>query len=119
MHSIVLNMEFNIENWKSQIRKGYLELCILLLIKEKKKLYGFELLEVLEKQNFQIKEGTLYPLLNRMGADDLLASIWDTSGISSGHPRKFYSITKKGEKALKEMSEEFDKLTEVYNSLSK
>ena len=119
MHSILLNMEFNIENWKSQIRKGYLELCILLLIKEKGKLYGFELLEVLEKQKLQIKEGTLYPLLNRMGVDGLLASIWDTSGTSSGHPRKFYSITKKGEKVLKEMSEEFNKLREVYNSLLK
>ncbi len=119
MHSILFNMEFNIENWKSQIRKGYLELCILLLIKEKKKLYGFELLEVLEKQNFQIKEGTLYPLLSRMGVDDLLTSVWDTSGTASGHPRKFYFITKKGEKALKEMSEEFNKLKKVYDALSK
>ena len=112
-------MGFDIENWKSQIRKGYLELCLLLLIKEKKKLYGFELLEVLEKQNLQVREGTLYPLLNRMGSDDLLVSVWDTSGTSSGHPRKFYSITKKGEKALKEMSEEFNKLKEVYNALLK
>ena len=39
------------ENWKTQIRKGYLELCILLLIKRHKKLYGFDLLErLLERE---------------------------------------------------------------------
>jgi len=110
-------MSYNIENWKSQIRKGYLELCILLIIKEKKRLYGFELLETLEKQNLQIKEGTMYPLLNRMEADGLLSHVWDTSGVISGHPRKFYSITKDGEKTLKEMAEEFSGLTKIYESL--
>ena len=59
----------DIENWKTQLRKGYLELSILTLIESKERIYGFEILDVLSKAKLEIKEGTLYPLLNRMILD--------------------------------------------------
>src|SRR5437660_1271591 len=101
-----LSMATSTENWKTQIRKGYLELCILLLIKRQKKVYGFDLLEQLSKMSLEVKEGTLYPLLNRMSADGLLTAIWETENLK-GHPRKFYSLTKDGVRLLNEMNEEF------------
>lgn len=106
------------ENWKTQIRKGYLELCTLLLIKREKKLYGFDLLEKLAKSSLDVKEGTLYPLLNRMSADGLLASSWETENVK-GHPRKFYSLTKEGARLLEEMTGEFDEMVGIFRSLAK
>ena len=108
----------NIENWKTQIRKGYLELCILLLIESKSRLYGFDILDHMEKLGLPIKEGTLYPLLNRMTVDGILASVWETENIK-GHPRKFYSLTKDGKKLLQEMQIEFEKMAQIYKQIIK
>lgn len=111
-------MKIEIDNWKSQIRKGYLDLCILLLIDAKKRIYGFELLDVLKKLELPVKEGTLYPLLSRMSSEDLLNTEWETEN-SSGHPRKFYSLTKLGRRTVLEMKSEFDKLVGIYCEIKK
>jgi PadR family transcriptional regulator PadR len=109
-------MKLPTENWRAQIRKGYLELCILLLIRENQRLYGFEILERLGKFQLEVKEGTLYPLLNRMTADGALASVWETENVK-GHPRKFYSLTKEGRKFLDEMSAEFESMVDIYRAI--
>lgn len=106
------------ENWKTQIRKGYLELCILLLIRTNRKVYGFDLIEKLGVASLAVKEGTLYPLLNRMSADGLLSSTWDTEN-PKGHPRKFYSLTKEGNRLLDEMVGEFSQMVLIFKQLSK
>ena len=106
------------ENWKTQIRKGYLELCILLVIRRHGRVYGFDLLEKLAAVELDVKEGTLYPLLNRMIADGLLLPTWDTENVK-GHPRKFYSLTKAGSKSLEEMQDEFESIVAIYRKLGK
>jgi PadR family transcriptional regulator PadR len=106
------------DNWKTQIRKGYLELCILLLIKKQQKVYGFDLLEKLADASLDIKEGTLYPLLNRMNAEGWLASTWETENLK-GHPRKFYSLTKDGQRFLSEMGDEFEQMVLIFKKLGK
>lgn len=104
-------------NWKIQIKKGYLELCILLLIHTHSRMYGFELLEKLEKNyGIELKEGTLYPMLNRMTNDKILTSVWETENVK-GHPRKFYSLTEKGEIVLENMKTEFEKMFAIYKSM--
>lgn len=105
-----------IENWRTQIRKGYLELCLLALIESGKQMYGFELLDVMGKAGLPIKEGTLYPLLNRMTADGLLTAKWQTEE-AKGHPRKFYSLTKAGRDMLAAMRTEFARMNDVYSKL--
>lgn len=110
-------MAFDLENWRTQIRKGYLELCLLRLIRARKRLYGFEILDLLDKVGLQVKEGTLYPVLNRMTVDGTLSSSWETENLK-GHPRKFYSLTVQGEKLLKDMSGEYLRMSEVLNELS-
>ncbi len=107
-----------IENWKTQIRKGYLELCILVLIRGRDRLYGFEILDVLKELGLEVKEGTLYPLLNRMSTDGVLSTTWETEGIK-GHPRKFYSLTKSGDKFLTEMQDAFENMNQVYKKIKK
>lgn len=106
------------ENWKTQIRKGYLELCILLLIRRQGRLYGFDLLEKLSNISMEVKEGTLYPILNRMSAEGVLSAIWDTEN-AKGHPRKFYTLTKEGLKFLDEMNLEFEHMISVFRQLEK
>ncbi len=107
-----------LDNWKTQIRKGYLELCLLMLIKTHKRIYGFELLEKMADLDLQLKEGTLYPLLNRLTADSLLQSAWETENLK-GHPRKFYSLTRDGQRALTEMQIEYDRMLKIYQKIIK
>jgi len=105
-----------IKNWLTQIKKGYLDLCILSLIETKKKSYGFEIISLLSEVDVVIKEGTLYPLLSRMTKDGLLVATWHTEEVL-GHPRKFYSLTKLGKVNLKKMKTEYQNLYETYDNI--
>jgi PadR family transcriptional regulator PadR len=98
-----------LENWKTQIRKGYLELCLLALIRRHKRLYGFDLLDRLRELELEMKEGTLYPMLSRMTTDGLLRASWETENVK-GHPRKFYSLTPVGERLFEGMTDEFERM---------
>jgi PadR family transcriptional regulator, regulatory protein PadR len=118
MLGILLRMGLSSGNWRSQIRKGYLELCILLLIRERQRLYGFEILETLAGMDLEVKEGTLYPLLNRMTTEGVLASVWETENLK-GHPRKFYSLTREGKKLLDEMNGEFERMVGIFQSIGR
>ena len=61
----------------------------------------------LEEAELPTKEGTLYPLLNRMTTDGVLQSVWETENVK-GHPRKFYSLTKDGARFLEMMKSEYE-----------
>lgn len=106
----------NIEEWKSQIKRGTLEYCILLLI-SKKTCYGYEIMNEISKWPIiSAKESTIYPLLRRLLKEEYLSSFWQDS--SEGlPPRKYYSITKKGEEYLNLMSIEWKNLVEAVESM--
>ena len=55
----------NAENVKSQMRKGTLEYCILLLLK-KEPAYTSDIIQKLQEAKLIVVEGTLYPLLTRL-----------------------------------------------------
>lgn len=96
--------------WKTQIRKGYLDLCILSIIAAQSRVYGFDLIERLKALGLEIKEGTLYPLLNRLNLEGLLKSEWELKDTNRGHPRKFYSLTPLGTNLYRGMREEFENM---------
>ena len=58
-------MAVSSENIKSQMRKGFLEYCILLILKDKKA-YASDIINELKQGNMIVVEGTLYPLLTRL-----------------------------------------------------
>jgi PadR family transcriptional regulator len=90
------------EKWEIQLRKGCLELAILAALWEGK-LYGLEILRRLESDSdLVISEGTVYPLLSRLKALELVRSEWVESDI--GHPRKYYALTPAGKQRVLEMS---------------
>ena len=69
---------FNAANSQSQMRKGILEYCILLII-ARGEIYASDILKELKMDNLIVVEGTLYPLLSRLRADGLLDYVWKES----------------------------------------
>ena len=90
----------NAENVKSQMRKGTLEYCILLLLK-KEPAYTSDIIQKLQEAKLIVVEGTLYPLLTRLKNSELLSYQWIES--TQGPPRKYYQLTSKGEEFLGEL----------------
>lgn len=92
-----------IEKWEPQLRKGVLEFIVLLCLRNRE-YYGYELIRsVRELTNLDISEGTIYPLLNRLDDEELIAPKWVEQ--DSGMPRKYYRITDYGEAVLSEMED--------------
>lgn len=90
------------DKWEVQLRKGCLELAILAALWEGK-LYGLEILRRLESDSdLVVSEGTVYPLLSRLKALELVRSEWVES--DAGHPRKYYALTAAGKQRVLEMS---------------
>ena len=100
--------KMNAENVKSQMRKGILEYCILLLIK-KEKAYTSDIIQKLQEAKLIVVEGTLYPLLTRLKNSGLLSYQWVES--TQGPPRKYYQLTEKGEEFLGELETSWEELT--------
>lgn len=111
-------MQLTLDNWKVQVKKGYLEFCLLLMIRSHERMYGLEILERLAAFELPLKEGTLYPLLNRLTDDGLLKATWETENLK-GHPRKFYSLTARGEQSLTAMEGEFNRMVDIVFNLQK
>lgn len=96
------DLDLNAENIKAQMRKGVLEYCILSILR-KGDSYVSPLIAELKAAKMIVVEGTLYPLLTRQKNQGLLSYRWEES--PSGPPRKYYSLTDKGKKALELMDE--------------
>lgn len=104
----------NIENLKSQMRKGMLEFCVLLLLRYKAA-YASEMIASLKEARLIVVEGTLYPLLTRLKNDGLLSYEWQES--TAGPPRKYYSLTPLGEQFLNQLSQSWREISETVNLL--
>ncbi len=110
-------MEINeLENLKSQSRKGMLEFCILLLA-DKEAVYVLDILEKLKTSGLKVAEGTLYPLLNRLKKQGWLTYEWQES--KSGPPRKYYRITENGKTALEALHKNWLELNQTIILLKK
>ena len=105
----------NIENTQSQMRKGILEFCILSIIR-RGEVYPSDIVEEMRGANLQILEGTLYPLLTRLKNAQMLTYRWVES--SSGPPRKYFSLTEKGEQFFKELDSTWNELAHAVNTLA-
>ena len=82
-----------------ELLKGSTTLLILNLLKDNN-MYGYEMIETLrEKSNnvFELKAGTLYPLLHSMEEKGWLTVYEQEYG---GKLRKYYRLTREGKKQL-------------------
>lgn len=107
-------MPLNTDNLKSQLRKGLLEFCVLLIL-SKKEVYASELIALLKSAHLIVVEGTIYPLLTRLKKDGDLAYRWEES--PSGPPRKYYALTDQGAEALRTLRSEWAAISGTVNRL--
>ena len=80
---------------------GSMAMMILKLLSEKD-MYGYEMIDTLRKRSenvFELKAGTLYPLLHSLEDKRYLLS-YEQEAV--GKIRKYYQITKNGRKHLEE-----------------
>ena len=104
----------NIDNAKSQMRKGMLEYCILLILRHAPA-YATDIIQQLEEAHLIVVEGTLYPLLTRLKKEGLLTYEWQES--VQGPPRKYYALTDTGRQALAAMEETWNSLNKTVEIL--
>ncbi len=86
---------------------GSMTMLILKLLSEKD-MYGYEMIDTLRKKSqnvFELKAGTLYPLLHGLEEKGML-KVYEQEFL--GKTRKYYSITKEGKKLLKSKTEEWN-----------
>jgi PadR family transcriptional regulator PadR len=105
----------NIDNTASQMRKGVLEFCILSIIKQGEA-YPSDIIDKMKTANLNIFEGTLYPLLTRLKNAEFLTYRWIES--ISGPPRKYFSLTEKGNAFYKELETTWNELANAVKTLS-
>jgi PadR family transcriptional regulator PadR len=101
---------------ETQMRKGMLVYCVLLLCKDGK-VYSSEIIQRLRAAELIVVEGTLYPLLSRLSRDKLLSYEWQES--EQGPPRKYYWLTDEGKTVLTELQKTYQRLSASINSLEK
>lgn len=98
-----------------QFKKGVLELCVLILIADKDQ-YGYELAQNISDK-IEVAEGTLYPLLRRLTKEGYLSTYLSES--TEGPPRKYYSITEKGESYMKTLIREWKQFSKAVDQFIK
>lgn len=82
-------------------------MLVLALLKEKE-MYGYQIIEELDRRSehvFQMKEGTLYPVLHGLEKDRLVTA--REAVTAQGRTRRYYAVTEKGLRALEEKEKEW------------
>lgn len=107
-------IEIDISNRIKQLRKGLIE-YLLLLILEKKPQYTKEIIEAFEAADSSVIEGTLYPLLSRLSKQGIVSYQWVEA--QTGHPRKYYELTKTGKQVLRHLQTEWASIEQTVKQL--
>ena len=99
---------------QSQMRKGLLDFVLLAALKKHAR-YPREMIEDFKQSGLGIVEGTLYPLLLRLSRQGLVSYEWREA---SGHPRKYYALTKKGKEVLRIYEQEWEHIKKLITSVT-
>ncbi len=105
----------NTDNIGVQMRKGILEFCVLHII-NRGEVYASDLLEELTTAQMVVVEGTLYPLLTRLKNTELVTYRWEES--NSGPPRKYFSLTEKGNEFYNELATTWKELSDAVEKIT-
>lgn len=97
---------------------GSMTMLLLKLLSEKD-MYGYEMIDTLRQKSqnvFELKAGTLYPLLHGL-EDKGLLTVYEQ--VSGGKTRRYYSITKQGMGFLEKKTDEWNEYsTAIANVLA-
>ena len=100
-----------LEKWREQLRRGGLDLAILLAISSKPR-YGLEIIRYLQDStDLVVTEGTIYPILARLTKNGVVEAEWIAD--ESPHPRKYYRLSALGRATVAEMVERYHGLRDT------
>lgn len=97
-----------------QMKRGLLDVCVLSAIKNEES-YGYRIIKDI-KPYLDISESTLYPILRRLEAAELLTV---RTAEHDGRLRKYYKITKQGLKRIEDFKEEWKEIMSIYKFVVK
>ena len=103
--------------YSKELLKGTLSAIILKLLSERDRMYGYEMFQQVKELSggrILLKDGSLYPALQKMTVEGLLSFKEENVG---GRIRKYYYLTKKGQKqktaSLEELKDFITTLTKI------
>ena len=102
---------------EKSLLSGSTPLLVLALLKDSD-MYGYEMIEELAKRSdntFQLKEGTLYPLLHTLEKQGCVRSY--TKQTPSGRERKYYRLTEDGRAQLEYKEKEWQLFSSKVNAV--
>lgn len=102
---------------EKSLLSGSTPMLVLSLLKDGDK-YGYEMVEELAKRSddtFQLKEGTLYPLLHTLEKNHYVTSY--TKQTPNGRERKYYRLTSDGRRYLEHKETEWKLFSEKVNAV--
>jgi DNA-binding PadR family transcriptional regulator len=97
-----------LEPYQQELRRGLIVLAVLSQLNQPQ--YGYSLIKQLGDKDFEVDQGTLYPLLRRLEERGLLESEWV---VDDSRPRKYYRTSKTGETILTSLKAEWQILVKV------
>lgn len=101
----------------NRLLSGNTDMIILKILSEADS-YGYQITQKLSDRSehlFELKEGTLYPLLHMMENDGMVVSYEKTT--ESGKKRKYYHITDSGLKHLSARKAAWDSYCSAINQI--
>jgi transcriptional regulator len=104
---------------RSDLPQGTLDLLILQVVAAGP-IHGYAItqrLQLISRDVVQVPQGSLYPALHRLEDRGLLAADWKMS--ETGRESKFYRLTAKGRKQLKEEAASWLRLTQAIGLILK
>ena len=97
-----------------QLKRGLLDVCVLAAIKNEDS-YGYQIIKDV-KPYVDISESTLYPILRRLEAAELLTV---RSAEHNGRLRKYYRITDAGRERIEAFKAEWAEIMSIYQFVTK
>ena len=97
-----------------QLKRGLLDICVLSAIKGEDS-YGYQIIKDI-KPFVEISESTLYPILRRLEAANLLTV---RTAEHNGRLRKYYHITDLGLKRIEDFKCEWQEIIGIYNFVTR
>ena len=92
-----------------QLKRGLLEVCVLAAIRSEDS-YGYQIIKDM-KPYVELSESTLYPILRRLEAAELLTV---RTAEHNGRLRKYYHITQSGLDRLENFKVEWEEIMSIY-----
>ena len=99
---------------RGDVLKNHLELLVLTALKTGPT-HGYSIIRAIRDRSdgeFELLEGSLYPVLHRLERDRLVASSWSNV---AGRKRRVYTLSRKGRAALEQQERDWRRFERATN----